>query len=330
MYTIGGFIWDWVDQGISVIDGSGRPLWAYGGDFGEVVKSSLHHCKGDVHINRVGSYHHGLCGMNFPDRGLGCRKRGGLSNKSTSEFLVGKNIEERDIMLSPVSRYTGIGSLRPMGVLRNVNGLSGGQIVVNVSVHEGIEMGINVEAALGKPALLEAKQCMKRLSCILSGVRMNCGNFRSVLRSRTASKHSISDATPRTVSSGIVRDYKNIVAAMSPAVVHIDKSKNSTPTPIPSNSRPIFFSTSSPKGTPSDLPHTTSTSTSANATITNMSALKASVRVDILSNTEYNGDILSDYSFSGLLLCDGLIVACSRVSILSVEYIDMNGIKMDR
>ncbi len=30
----GGFIWDWVDQGILTQDEDGRPYWAYGGDFG--------------------------------------------------------------------------------------------------------------------------------------------------------------------------------------------------------------------------------------------------------------------------------------------------------
>ncbi len=31
---IGGFIWDWVDQALRTGDESGRPMWAYGGDFG--------------------------------------------------------------------------------------------------------------------------------------------------------------------------------------------------------------------------------------------------------------------------------------------------------
>jgi len=31
----GGFIWDWVDQGISKIDENGIDYWAYGGDFGD-------------------------------------------------------------------------------------------------------------------------------------------------------------------------------------------------------------------------------------------------------------------------------------------------------
>ncbi|UCE43333.1 MAG: DUF4981 domain-containing protein [Candidatus Aminicenantes bacterium] len=30
----GGFIWDWVDQGLAAKDKSGRPFWAFGGDFG--------------------------------------------------------------------------------------------------------------------------------------------------------------------------------------------------------------------------------------------------------------------------------------------------------
>ncbi|PTP05337.1 beta-galactosidase [Vibrio splendidus] len=33
----GGFIWDWVDQGITKTDSSGKPYWGYGGDFGDEV-----------------------------------------------------------------------------------------------------------------------------------------------------------------------------------------------------------------------------------------------------------------------------------------------------
>jgi len=31
----GGFIWDWVDQGLAAVDPRGREYWAYGGDFGD-------------------------------------------------------------------------------------------------------------------------------------------------------------------------------------------------------------------------------------------------------------------------------------------------------
>lgn len=33
----GGFIWDWVDQGISKTDADGNHYWAYGGDFGDEI-----------------------------------------------------------------------------------------------------------------------------------------------------------------------------------------------------------------------------------------------------------------------------------------------------
>lgn len=33
----GGFIWDWVDQGLSKVDEKGRHYWAYGGDFGDEI-----------------------------------------------------------------------------------------------------------------------------------------------------------------------------------------------------------------------------------------------------------------------------------------------------
>ncbi|HVO41846.1 MAG TPA: glycoside hydrolase family 2 TIM barrel-domain containing protein, partial [Aggregatilineales bacterium] len=32
----GGYIWEWVDHGIRQVDASGKPYWAYGGDFGDV------------------------------------------------------------------------------------------------------------------------------------------------------------------------------------------------------------------------------------------------------------------------------------------------------
>ena len=51
----GGFIWDWVDQGVAVEDSQGRARWAYGGDFGEAVHDA-NFC---------------LNGLNWPDRGLG-------------------------------------------------------------------------------------------------------------------------------------------------------------------------------------------------------------------------------------------------------------------
>jgi len=44
----GGFIWDWVDQGLARKDEHGRPYWAYGGDFGDVPNSGDFCCNGLV------------------------------------------------------------------------------------------------------------------------------------------------------------------------------------------------------------------------------------------------------------------------------------------
>ncbi len=40
----GGYIWDWVDQGILTHDENGRPFWAYGGDFGTNMPSDGNFC----------------------------------------------------------------------------------------------------------------------------------------------------------------------------------------------------------------------------------------------------------------------------------------------
>lgn len=40
----GGYIWDWVDQGILTQDENGSPFWAYGGDFGHNMPSDGNFC----------------------------------------------------------------------------------------------------------------------------------------------------------------------------------------------------------------------------------------------------------------------------------------------
>ncbi|MDK2852977.1 MAG: beta-galactosidase, partial [Proteiniphilum sp.] len=52
----GGFIWDWVDQGLVKIDEDGNRFWAYGGDYGPTGTPS----SGDFCIN----------GVVFPDRSV--------------------------------------------------------------------------------------------------------------------------------------------------------------------------------------------------------------------------------------------------------------------
>lgn len=40
----GGFIWDWVDQGLLEHDSEGKPYWTYGGDYGENAPSDGNFC----------------------------------------------------------------------------------------------------------------------------------------------------------------------------------------------------------------------------------------------------------------------------------------------
>ena len=40
----GGYIWDWVDQGMLTHDENGKPFWAYGGDFGTNMPSDGNFC----------------------------------------------------------------------------------------------------------------------------------------------------------------------------------------------------------------------------------------------------------------------------------------------
>lgn len=49
----GGFIWDWVDEGILQYDDVGKPFFAYGGDFGEKEHSFNFCCNGMVAADRI-------------------------------------------------------------------------------------------------------------------------------------------------------------------------------------------------------------------------------------------------------------------------------------
>ncbi len=50
----GGFIWDWIDQGLSQTDSEGRKYWAYGGDFGKDAPSDGNfNCNGIIAPDRT-------------------------------------------------------------------------------------------------------------------------------------------------------------------------------------------------------------------------------------------------------------------------------------
>ena len=49
----GGFIWDWVDQGLTKYTADGVPYYAYGGDFGDLPNDASFCCNGLIWPNRV-------------------------------------------------------------------------------------------------------------------------------------------------------------------------------------------------------------------------------------------------------------------------------------
>ena len=49
----GGFIWDWVDQGLRRISEEGNEWWAYGGDFGDTPNDNNFCCNGLIHSDRT-------------------------------------------------------------------------------------------------------------------------------------------------------------------------------------------------------------------------------------------------------------------------------------
>lgn len=49
----GGFIWDWVEQGLRKTGPDGKDFWAYGGDFGDVPNDVNFNCNGLVQPDRV-------------------------------------------------------------------------------------------------------------------------------------------------------------------------------------------------------------------------------------------------------------------------------------
>ncbi|MCP5099710.1 MAG: DUF4981 domain-containing protein [Chloroflexi bacterium] len=49
----GGFIWDWVDQGLQKVDEAGVAYWAYGGDFGDTINDANFCINGLISPDRI-------------------------------------------------------------------------------------------------------------------------------------------------------------------------------------------------------------------------------------------------------------------------------------
>ncbi len=89
----GGFIWDWVDQGLLTRDEDGRPYWGYGGDFGA---ERYHHdenfcCNGLVQPDRTP--HPGLAEVKKVYQDI----RFSPADLSRGEFVVENHFHERNL-----------------------------------------------------------------------------------------------------------------------------------------------------------------------------------------------------------------------------------------
>jgi beta-galactosidase len=119
-YFLGGYIWDWIDQGLRKKDDKGREYWAYGGDFGDKPNDKNFCCNGLIGPDRIP--HPGLLevkkvhawiklSMKEPANGLlkienkydftplNCYKLRWVLQKN------GKAIESGELDLPPVSPY---------------------------------------------------------------------------------------------------------------------------------------------------------------------------------------------------------------------------------
>lgn len=154
----GGFIWDWVDQGLLTTNEEGEEFWAYGGDFGpDTVPSDGNFC---------------LNGLVEPDRTV---KPHLLEVKKVYQYIGFEPVDLQNGVFSIKNKYafrnlsnfnfewkvTGNGKVIKSGELENIN-LAPGEsenVTVDVSLQPeaGVEYFLNVSASLKeKDGLLEA------------------------------------------------------------------------------------------------------------------------------------------------------------------------------
>ncbi|HDR50753.1 MAG TPA: DUF4981 domain-containing protein, partial [Mariniphaga anaerophila] len=154
----GGFIWDWVDQGLLTTNEDGEEFWAYGGDFGpENVPSDGNFC---------------LNGLVNPDRGV---KPHLLEVKKVYQYIELEPSDLKNGVINIKNKYafrnlsdfnfpweiTGDGNVVKSGTLDGIEALPGEIVPVNIDVslnaEPGVEYFLNLKAALkNRDGLLEA------------------------------------------------------------------------------------------------------------------------------------------------------------------------------
>ncbi|MBN1822672.1 MAG: DUF4981 domain-containing protein [Prolixibacteraceae bacterium] len=145
----GGFIWDWVDQGLLTEDENGEKFWAYGGDFGpDTVPSDGNFC---------------LNGLVNPDREpkpqlLEVKKVYQYISFIPSDLKNGEIIIRNKYAFTNLSEYnfswniTGDGEVLFSGTLNNIQAEPGEQVAVKIDYdidpEPGVEYFMNLNAML--------------------------------------------------------------------------------------------------------------------------------------------------------------------------------------
>jgi len=143
----GGFIWDWVDQGLLTTNDQGEEFWAYGGDFGpEDVPSDGNFC---------------LNGLVNPDRGvkphlLEVKKVYQHIGFKPSDLVKGEILIENKYVFLPLSEFdfswevTGDGKVQASGKLPGIHAAPGEVVKVkadyNIEPEPGVKYYLNLKA----------------------------------------------------------------------------------------------------------------------------------------------------------------------------------------
>lgn len=112
----GGFIWDWVDQGLTKFDDKGQSYWAYGGDFGDEI-NDRQFC-----IN----------GLIFPDRTVHPTL---FEVKKAQQFFQFKLISDQPLVIEAVSENLFVSSdneLLSWQLLENGNIVQSGEVALSI------------------------------------------------------------------------------------------------------------------------------------------------------------------------------------------------------
>lgn len=124
----GGFIWDWIDQGLLTTDENGREFWAYGGDFGENAPSDGNfNCNGIVGPDR--KPHPGMAEVKYVHQNLAIEPVDAAAGK----FRITNRFYFTDLAQYPIDYEV---------VAANGKVLKKGRVTVNTAPQQSDEFAI--------------------------------------------------------------------------------------------------------------------------------------------------------------------------------------------